>query len=337
MQIIGEFRRADGFGHGLPHFLEHGGTRLPVVDAGRESDDLLDWIGSHITGLRELITRHGAVRITGPRGPQVTDLAAVASLLGGTSLAYTERSTPRSRVSESVYTSTEYPAEEHIPQHNESSYSATWPDHLFFLSVVPADEGGATPVADSRVIRQNISPDLLERFTRLGVRYTRAYHEGIGLSWQEAFQATNRAEVDGYCREHGIDAEWEGDLLRTSQRRPAVLDHPVTGETVWFNQAHLFHVSALPKETAAALLGLFEARDLPRNATYGDGTPISDADIEEINDAFGRSCVAAPWERGEVMVLDNVLASHGRLPYRGERKTLVTMTAADWRDWARSA
>jgi hypothetical protein len=47
----------------------------------------------------------------------------------------------------------------------------------------------------------------------------------------------------------GIEFEWEeGDRLKTRQVCQAVATHPKTGEQVWFNQAHLFHVSSLEPE-----------------------------------------------------------------------------------------
>ena len=41
--------------------------------------------------------------------------------------------------------------------------------------------------------------------------------------------------------------------LWTSQVRPAAVPHPVTGETVWFNQADLWHWSALGARGASLL------------------------------------------------------------------------------------
>ena len=50
---------------------------------------------------------------------------------------------------------------------------------------------------------------------------------------------------------------------------------------VWFNQAHLFHVSSLQPEIREALLAA-AGGDPPRNAYYGDGSPIDDRDLDQI-------------------------------------------------------
>lgn len=69
--------------------------------------------------------------------------------------------------------------------------------------------------------------------------------------------------------------DWlENDTPRTTQINPATAVHPVTGEKMWFNQAHLFHVSNLHKEFADTLIGSLGEKNLPRNTYYGDGSPI---------------------------------------------------------------
>ena len=34
-----------------------------------------------------------------------------------------------------------------------------------------------------------------------------------------------------------------------------------------------------------------------------------------------------------MLMVDNVLVSHGRMPYAGNRRVLVSMTRAAWEDW----
>jgi hypothetical protein len=61
----------------------------------------------------------------------------------------------------------------------------------------------------------------------------------------------------------------------------------------------------------------------PRNACYGDGSAIEDEALEEIRAAYDRETVVFPWQPRDVLLLDNMLAAHGRRPYRGTRKIVV--------------
>jgi alpha-ketoglutarate-dependent taurine dioxygenase len=305
-----------------------GHTAIPRVALDGGPPGWRTWLRGHVPVLRELLRHYGAVVVAQTGAATPGCLGAVATAVGGTLLEYRERSTPRSTVAGRVYTSTEYPPDEAIPLHNENSYADSWPEHLFLLCLTPPASGGQTPVADSRAVLQLLPADLVARFREHGVRYTRTYHEGLGLPWQEVFQTSEPAVVDEYCRAHDIEVRWDEGLLQTSQRRPAVTVHPVTGEEVWFNQAHLFHASSLSSELFSTLLATVGEGQLPRHAHYGNGDPITAEEVATIVDAYRSATVSEDWRSGDLLMLDNLLMSHGRAPYRGERSVVVAMTGA---------
>jgi alpha-ketoglutarate-dependent taurine dioxygenase len=282
------------------------------------------WAGTYREPLRMAVMTHGAVMLRG-LPVDLTTFRAVVTAVGGTMIPYRERSTPRTQVDGDIYTSTEYPPDQRIPLHNENSYSASWPSMLFFLCERPAESGGATPIASSRAVFETIPAAVRDRFAD-GVRYTRAFREGLGLSWQEAFQTGSPAAVERYCRQHSQQFEWAGPVLRTSHVQPAWRPEPRSGAQVWFNQAHLFHVSALEEEVREALLLTYGERDLPRNAYLADGRPIPAGDLAAITAAYDRCELVLPWENGSLLIIDNMLTAHGRAPYRGSRRVLVAMT-----------
>ncbi|MFF2650664.1 TauD/TfdA family dioxygenase [Streptomyces sp. NPDC058045] len=300
------------------------GTHLLRVTP--EGGDHRAWFTANAEALRAAMYEHAAVMVKASGLTEDAQLAQIAETVGGRTLEYNERSTPRSRVTGKVYTSTEYPKDQSIPQHNESAYSRNWPHNVFFYCALAAATGGETPVADSAAVLEALPAQLVRRFEEKGVLYTRTYRTGMGLSWQEGFQSDDKGYVESYCADQDIETEWDGDVLRTRQRRPAVLAHPVTGRRVWFNQAHLFHVAALPEAVREGLLEICGEDGLPRNAYYGDGTPITADEIATVLGVYEERTLAEPWRTGDLLMIDNLLTSHGRRPFTGDRKVVVAMT-----------
>jgi len=297
---------------------------MGVYSVGDQAGDPNSWVQTFRGDLLRGLHTRGACLLRG-LPVDVEIFHDTVSTIGRNLLEYTERSTPRSAVSGNIYTSTDYPADQSIPMHNESSYSHRWPELLFFFCHTAAESGGATPVADSRAVFRSLSERTRDLFAG-GVLYTRTFRDGLGLSWQESFQTEDRAVVEEYCRRNGHEFEWTGDGLRTRHRRPGYLREPRTGDLVWFNQANLFHISSLEPDVREALLELGTEQDLPRNAYLGDGSPIPAEAIAEIEAAYARTSLAVPWRPGDVMVVNNMLMAHGRRPYSGERRILVAMS-----------
>jgi alpha-ketoglutarate-dependent taurine dioxygenase len=303
---------------------------LPGVITPDGSRDLLSIVRAERDQVRKLMQQHGAILFRGYDVTTPQQFGDICAALTNELLDYTERSTPRNQVEGKVYTSTEYPPEAHIPLHCEMAYTTKWPRILWMYSHVAAEEGGETPIADARKVYETISPATRQRFLdKNGVMYVRNFRKGIDLPWQEVYDVSTEAELEAYCKKHDIAFEWrDGGVLRTKAVAQAIARHPDTGEMAWFNQAHLFHVSSVEPTIRKILVAKFKEDGLPRNSYYGDGTPIEDGVLEEIRGAYAKTEVAFPWQRGDVIMIDNMLVSHGRRPFKGPRKTLVAMAEA---------
>ncbi|MGK4580329.1 TauD/TfdA family dioxygenase [Kitasatospora sp. HPMI-4] len=299
---------------------------LSIVRPTAPSVDLEHWMRSNRTRVEDLLRDRGAVLFRGFQVSGPEEFQNVVKAWSPQLLNYTYGSTPRSRSSAAgVYTSTEYPADQTIPQHNEMAYARIWPEHLWFYCHQASPEGGVTPLADSHLVAQRLDRALLDSFAERGVCYVRHYGTGFDLTWQQAFETDSRAEVEELCRAQGIEYTWYGeDRLKTSQVCQAVIEHPSNGKELWFNQAHLFHTSALAPEVRDELRG--GGAEVPREVYFGDGEPIADAVLEEVRAAFVAETIREPWQDGDVMVIDNMSVSHGRDPYEGPRRVLVAMT-----------
>ena len=300
--------------------------KLPLVLTPAVPDaDLAEWAAGHKAEIQADLLAHGAIlfRGFGIDNPEV--LESFASTLCA-ELFNENGEHPRDSVTGNVYTPVFYPRDQRLLWHNENSFNWRWPRKIFFACAQPAEKGGETPLVDSRRVYEEIPEEIRTAFEEKGVLYQRTYSEGLGLPWQTVFQTEDVAEVEREAGETRVELSWRsGDRLRTRGARPAVIPHPVTGEKTWFNQGQHWHVACLDPETSESMRSLFPDDELPRHLFFGDGTPIPDEWMATILEVYDRLEVAFPWQKGDVVLLDNVLVAHGRNPFSGPRKILVAM------------
>lgn len=300
---------------------------LLVIEPRESSFDYAVWIKSNLAAIESYLMLYGGILFRNLGICSLSEFNNVVQMICPDLLEYVYRSTPRTRLGGRIYTATEYPKHKTIPLHNENSYSLSWPNKIFFFCALKANQGGETPIADSRKIYQMLDPEIREEFERKGVKYVRNYTPGIDLSWQEVFQADCKEEIEKFCREHNINATWnrEGPELTTHQVCQATVEHPATREKCWFNQVHLFHPLSLNEEERLILLKEVGEMALPRQVFYGDGTHIGIDVLQHIQQAFEKAKYKFEWQKGDMLMLDNILKAHGRETYEGERKIAVAM------------
>jgi amino acid adenylation domain-containing protein len=285
-----------------------------------------EWALYNKQTLEAKLRRHGAILFRGFQIETASDFHDFVKTFSSELMMYDEPTTPRSLVGENVYTSTDYPADQIIPPHNERSYSITVPQKLYFWCDTPAPVGGLTPLCDSRKVWQRIDQSVREEFIRKGWMFGRNFSDEVGLRWQNIFQSSDPKVVEEYCRRASIEWEWKpGGRLTTRQVRAPIAKHPVTGETVWFNHVVFFHISTLESRLREILLSNYGEENLPNNTYYGDGSPIAESVIRHLRDAYDQETVSFAWQKGDLIILDNFLTSHGRTSYSGHRKILFAM------------
>ncbi|MFD5748917.1 TauD/TfdA family dioxygenase [Streptomyces sp. NPDC127033] len=284
--------------------------------------DPVTWVKRNREDLRGDLHRHGALLIRSALRP---DFDAIVEAFSGQLVDYQGGAAIRSRVGKTTYTASEYPEELDIRQHSEFCYSNDWPMLLFFQCDVAPTDRGQTPLTDNRTLFRELPEKLREEFARRGLLYVRGY--GYNRTWQRSYETDDRTEVERLCAAEGRRVEWIGDdQLRTYERRPAIAHHPVTGEAVWFNYAHGFHISRMDSGIREALSTSPEDSDAqlwPNNVFWGDGSEIDAETITLINDLVERHTVQFDWQEGDVLIVDNMLCAHGRRPFSGPRRILL--------------
>lgn len=302
-------------------------TRMPLLIQSLDPNgSAVEFIGRSRAHVLQMLGDCGALVFRGFNVREAKDFAAFIDSLQIPPMTYMYRSTPRTSVGSGLYTATEYPADREIPLHNENAYQRTWPNKIAFCCIEAATIGGATPLADMVEVESRLGAEVVQQFGRLGVRYDRTFYDGFDLPWQEVFQSDDKAQVERFCEANEIRYEWlDNGGLKTTQISQGTTLHPVNGRTYFFNQAHLFHPSSLGGEMREYLLDVFGEDGLPRNARFGNGEAITDATLDAVRTAFEQSAVDIAWQRGDIVLADNIQVAHGRRSYTGSRRVLTSL------------
>lgn len=304
--------------------------------------EFFEMIRKNQSFFKDKLSKHGGILFRGfPLETAVHFAGAIRHLGTGEFGDYIGGDSPRNKIYEGVFTSTEAPPSHKIPLHNELSFVKDYPKNIYFFCEIPPQTKGETILADARKVYQTIDPAVKQRFAQKGLRYVSCYHyhskiinwltKNSHRSWTQVFETNSKAEVEKKCMAHEFECEWsKNDWLKVSQVRPAVMNHPVTGDQVWFNQAHLYDFN--PKH-----LGMFYylgtkvvyCQDYTKlhQVFFADRSKIPRDDLYHVMDVLDANTIAFPWQKGDFLALDNVLAMHGRAAFEGKRRILAAMTS----------
>lgn len=318
---------------------------LPLVIEPKErnmtKEELWNFVDCEREALKKQLLKYGGLLFRNFLIDKVDDFEEFINQLGiGKFIDYIGGDSPRTKIKGSIYTSTEAPPSLRIPLHNELSFVKRYPKHIYFYCEIAPQKDGETIIADARKIYRDINPEVRERFIERGLKYISRYYKNGGLisklakgahkPWTVVFETDDKNEVERKCRENDFSFKWNKDnWLEISQVRPAIITHPETDEKIWFNQSHLFDFSprflGLARYIGAKLFYCRKHTKL-HDIYYADGSNIPREDLYHVMDVLDKNTVAFPWQKGDILVLDNVLAMHGRAAFEGKRRILTAMT-----------
>ncbi|MEM8984364.1 MAG: TauD/TfdA family dioxygenase [Pseudomonadota bacterium] len=301
---------------------------FPVVYQATNTSvtDFVAWLDQYRVDVLAQAATHGAVLF---RGVPVSDDQAFDQIVRAFSVknfTYKESLSNAVRINrtERVFTANEAPPEASIYLHHEMAQTPIYPGRLFFYCEKAAEELGATPLCRSDKLYsalQQQTPGFLADCERHGVRYSNEMPaeddagSAQGRSWRSTLSVDSRDAAEDKLKAMGYDWQWldSGGLLATTPVLPAVRRLP-DGRPVFFNQL------------IAAYRGW---KDPARALSFGDGSPLPAADMEIVCDLAESLTFDLAWQTGDVAVIDNHVVMHGRRPFRGTRRVLVSLGAVD--------
>lgn len=313
--------------------LEFDDSVFPLVVTPPQENMSLEqtkaWIQSHLTELEPALANAGAILFRGFPINSAETFDAFSEAFGYPSFTYQESLSNAVRINftERVFTANEAPKDVEIYLHHEMAQTPISPDKLFFFCKAAAELGGATPLCRSDQLFSAIKrsdPDLAHAFTDKGLKYTthmpaeNDHDSGQGRSWKSTLSVETVEQAEAKLQQLGYSWEWMPDtsLKAITPVLPAVRKLE-NGVEVFYNQL------------VAAYLGWKGVKENPASAiTFGDGSHIPINGLKLVVELSKEFTFDLAWQDGDVALVDNKMAMHGRRPFSGDRKRQVLVALA---------
>ena len=314
----------------VPGQHEYGGSPFPLAIKAPEGflSEGCEWARGVAGELSKAAFEHGAVLVRGLPMTSPEDFDAIVSAFNFPNFSYADSLSNAYRINFTarVFSANEAPSDITIFLHHEMAQTPIYPSKLFFFCQTAADEGGATPICRSDVLWKRLGeqrPDFAEACRVRGLKYSNVMpaeadeSSGMGRSWQSTFSVDTRKNAEARLAKLSYSWEWHpnGDLRATTPVLSAVRDLG-DGRASFFNQL------------IAAFNGWKDTRNDPARAiTFGDGTLLDSGDVAAASAIADEVTFDIPWKAGDLALVDNYVAMHGRRNFKGTRRVLASLVA----------
>lgn len=317
----------------VPHQIQCGDSVFPsvIVNDGSVTSlsECKSWISDNIKDLEGELKRSGAILFRGFPVDSAETFDTFSNAFAYPNFTYKESLSNAVRINftKRVFTANEAPKNVEIYLHHEMAQTPISPSKIFFFCKTAADEGGATPLCRSDMLFAELAkqaPELAQDFAAKGLKYTTQmpaeddHESGQGRSWKSTLSVESKEQAEHKLAELDYSWTWMNDnsLRATTPVLPAVVDLG-NNVKVFYNQL------------IAAYMGWKGVKENPASAiTFGDGSHIPAAALELVASLAEQFTFELPWQDGDVALVDNYMAMHGRKPYSGERKREVLVALA---------
>lgn len=285
--------------------------------------------------LTKKLARHGTLLFRGLPIYNAEDFSRFAHAFGYKPHEIIGIVVSRPLLAPNVAPANESPKEVLIYNHNESPQVPHAPEYVFFYNHKAPERGGETPISSSLELfyrAQQEIPEFITELAEKGILSKVVYkhekqYEG-NSTLKQAFgkeikdgddEDTRRAKMEAQIKRYGRGKyttwEWTDDGLILTHRLPAIRTQPHTGLPTLFTGLAAYYKRQ--KETG---------RDITQQL-FGDGTPIPEKYLAHLTKITDEIRVLHKWQRGDVLVYDNIIAQHGRQPWEGEQSDRVVLAS----------
>ncbi len=316
-----------------PQQTDYEGRLFPLILKPQDRElpqrrGLTDWcqtINIHSSPLMDLLARYAVILFRDLPIEKPIHFDQFVKSFGLIHFPYTGGNAPRTQVVGDVFTANEAPPDKFIPYHHELAYQPINPNYLFIYCDVSPAQGGETSLVLSTAIYQKMAdrfPALVNKLEKEGIIYDRIIPENddvdhfIGRGWKSAFGTEDHAEAEHICKQLKLSLEWLSDGgMKTSCKLPAFGFDNISGKKTWFNHIVNFRLYNFNEEQVG-----------PKRVAYvGNGESFPVDFMDSLQEVIEAEAVNIPWQKGDVMLIDNGLAMHARQPFKPPRSIMAAL------------
>jgi hypothetical protein len=236
-----------------------------------------------------------------------------------------------------------------VDYHNEDGFMPYVPSTIMLCSISPADFGGESIFSDCRKVFQTLPNELKEKFIKNNIKNSFSLPDSVFLTNSRI--PKNKEEIAKLAKKYGATEVYRIDdsTTRFTFETPSVIQDSLKAP-VWFGRAHqadilpkiidIWHSYNFRKNIFSTLksyylilktifehfwnsLSLLWISDKNKIVySYDNGKKISLLDQIKIRQAHWKNSTILSLEKGDAIILDNRLVTHGRMPYKGRRELL---------------
>lgn len=312
------------------------------------SQEFVAWVASNKAELFQTMHTEGALLLRGfPMDGPATFEQLLLALELDLEVSYRGGLSPRSKITDRTWTSTDVAPPLVIGYHTEMCYLPGRPRYIGFYCDVAPLECGETVLFDAAAAWANLSDAVRQTLSRLGVTYRRHFHgqteaakgNNIHKTWMSAFGFQNREDLERFLAAEGTRFSWHADgSLTTEVSLPAVVPHAPSGLpclSVTMNDQYSLlqnfeKVAHRLDPGVASQTRQLLVRQLNDTAVFmqtltGDGTPLTAELCDAISKAAWDASLLFGWQHGDVLLVDNIRMAHGRLNVTPPRRIVAAL------------
>jgi alpha-ketoglutarate-dependent taurine dioxygenase len=185
--------------------------------------------------------------------------------------------------------------EHELPLHSEASFSAAWPEIVWFYCNVAPRQGGETKLCDGARLWENVSEATRRFFSAQPLRYR------VGMKVAEPLPGGRTEPWPWATPEVEGEMDWEHGIARLTVLR------------------HAMQPTRASRDKLALANHLMAGEPQVESVAMADGTTIPREIVAELVERSDRITHALSWQERDLVMVDNRRFLHARHAYTGPR------------------